>query len=648
MFFRFSDTGSNAQSRPFGYDDPSSPQKNNFALHTYTLGENSAITDRFTNELRVNYSSNVASSQQTLDNFGGAVPTNLAQAADVATDVSSILSMGLGPSSSDYAQIFTGPTLSSQVQWNLIDTVSRIVGHHAFKFGVDFRRLTPTNGPYPYVYWGFPDETSVEVNLAPYVISGANLAIYPLFKNFSSFAQDEWRVSARLNLSLGLRWELNPPASAWKGIKPYTLIGADEPDTATLAPYGTPLWHTTWFNFAPRFGAAYVASNRSGVETVIRAGGGLFFDTGQQQGALDLAAGPGTGSSSAEFSLPYPQVPSIPRVVQPTPPYIGENLGNVIGYAPHLQLPYTLQWNASLQQAFGQMQSLTISYVGSHAARLLTDEYVVAPNNPAFGSYAYVQNGNTSDYNSLQAQFQRRLSAGLTALASYTWSHCLDYGSSNLVFGYQRGNCDFDVRQNFSSAFSYSAPSFGQDKVEKAVLNHWGLDTRFTTRAAFPVTLSGNQLVYPDDHLYDAGLNLVPGQPVYLYGANCASTLLALGDLSQGQNCPGGRAINPNAFVDVEAGLGNAPRNFARGFDAVQLDTAVRREFSIHEGWKLQFRAEAFNVLNHPNFGNVQGGFGSSNFGQAIATLASSLGVLSPLYQMGGPRSMQFALRVDF
>jgi hypothetical protein len=204
------------------------------------------------------------------------------------------------------------------------------------------------------------------------------------------------------------------------------------------------------------------------------------------------------------------------------------------------------------------------------------------------------------------------------------------------------------VRQNFSSAFSYSAPSFGQDKVEKAVLNHWGLDTRFTTRAAFPVTLSGNQLVYPDDHLYDAGLNLVPGQPVYLYGANCASTLLALGDLSQGQNCPGGRAINPNAFVDVEAGLGNAPRNFARGFDAVQLDTAVRREFSIHEGWKLQFRAEAFNVLNHPNFGNVQGGFGSSNFGQAIATLASSLGVLSPLYQMGGPRSMQFALRVDF
>jgi len=184
--------------------------------------------------------------------------------------------------------------------------------------------------------------------------------------------------------------------------------------------------------------------------------------------------------------------------------------------------------------------------------------------------------------------------------------------------------------------------------VEKAVLNHWGLDSRFTARSAFPVALSGNQLVYPDDHLYDAGLNLVLGQPVYLYGSNCASILQGLGDLTVGQTCPGGRAINPNAFVDVESGLGNAPRNFARGFDAVQLDTAIRREFSIHERWKLQFRAEAFNVLNHPNFGNVQGGFGSSNFGQATTTLASSLGVLSPLYQMGGPRSMQFALRINF
>ena len=76
------------------------------------------------------------------------------------------------------------------------------------------------------------------------------------------------------------------------------------------------------------------------------------------------------------------------------------------------------------------------------------------------------------------------------------------------------------------------------------------------------------------------------------------------------------------------------------------MDLAVRREFPIYENLKLQFRAEAFNVFNHPNFGRIS--TGGSNFGQATATLASSLGVLSPLYQMGGPRSMQFALKLVF
>ena len=145
-----------------------------------------------------------------------------------------------------------------------------------------------------------------------------------------------------------------------------------------------------------------------------------------------------------------------------------------------------------------------------------------------------------------------------------------------------------------------------------------------------------------------SGLNLVPGQSIYLYGMNCASTLQGLGDLQPGQGCPGGRAVNPNAFALPASGLGDAPRNFVRGFGEWQMDFAIRREFPVHESLKLQFRAEAFNVFNHPNFGIISPNFGTSNFGQATATLANSLGVLSPLYQMGGPRSMQFALKLLF
>src|SRR5207249_4319667 len=113
------------------------------------------------------------------------------------------------------------------------------------------------------------------------------------------------------------------------------------------------------------------------------------------------------------------------------------------------------------------------------------------------------------------------------------------------------------------------------------------------------------------------GLDFVPCQTVYLYGANCASVLQGIGALQPGQGCPGGRAINPNAFTAATSGFGDAPRNFARGFGVWQMDVAVRREFAIREMLKLQFRAEAFNIFNHPNFGNVNGQFGQPTFGQA-------------------------------
>ncbi len=204
------------------------------------------------------------------------------------------------------------------------------------------------------------------------------------------------------------------------------------------------------------------------------------------------------------------------------------------------------------------------------------------------------------------------------------------------------------MRNNVSAAFSYDFPNVGHNGFVSHVLHNWGLDDRLTARTAFPVTLDGRALLDPVGQIYTAGLNLVPGQSVYLYGSNCATILQGLGDLKAGQGCPGGQAINPQAFTNVSSGLGDAPRNFARGFGAWQTDLAVRRDFPIHEQLKLQFRAEAFNIFNHPTFGRINSSLSQKTFGQATSTLASSLGVLNPLYQMGGPRSMQFALRLIF
>src|SRR5207253_2640701 len=123
--------------------------------------------------------------------------------------------------------------------------------------------------------------------------------------------------------------------------------------------------------------------------------------------------------------------------------------------------------------------------------------------------------------------------------------------------------------------------------------------------------------------------------------------LQALGNLAPGKECPGGRAINPQAFSNVSTGFGNAPRNFARGFGAWQMNLAVRRDFPVYETMRLQFRAEAFNIFNHPSFGAINQFYGSKAVGQPTGTLAGSPGsVLNPPYQRGRPRSMRFVLRL--
>jgi len=595
------------------------------------------------NEFRINYSSNEVRAPQTINSLGGSTPVDLAELSGLgpeATPSVSLFYSGYDVSIQQYRQS------AIQRQWNLVDTLAVSLGRHQFKFGADYRRLSPVAVPFnPSVSYFYLSEADAEANSA-LAIAESFAPAYPLYANFSAFAQDTWKVSRRLTLGLGLRWEVNPAPGVTRGLNPYTVQGAG-PSTWTLAPQGTPLWRTTWYNFAPRLGVAYLAQSRPGRETVVRGGAGVFYDTGQQLGSQGFV-GPGFDAENFFFgppvSFPLPPAQASPAILNPpVAPYNAP----VFAFAPHLQLPYTLQWNVSIEQGLGKSQALTLSYVGAHAARLLEDNEVsgsAAKNPNVPDGFNVIQNGLTSDYQSLQIQFRHRLSQGLAALASYTLSHCIDYGSQNYFVGYSRGDCDFDVHNVFSSAFSYDLPSIGKNKFQRALSRHWGIDNRFTARTGFPVTLNGRSVIDPATaQVFHSGLDLVPGQAIYIHGAACAAAY------NNGRSCPGGWAINPNAFALPPAGkFGDAPRNFVRAFGAWQMDVAIRREFPIHERLKLQFRAESFNIFNHPNFGSINANFGQSTFGQATGTLASTLGILSPLYQMGGPRSLQFALKLIF
>jgi len=653
LFVRFSDVPSKStirETQPTG-GNPSMSQTTAYTPRSYTAGASSVFASRLSNEFRLNYSSNEVTARAVIDSFGGSTPVDLAQLTGSSVDSQPEVILQYA----GYRIVMLQQRISAvQRQWNLVDTVDLSWGRHHFKFGIDYRRLTPIATPPNSAHlFDYFSVAAVQANRA-LTIAVSTVPFYPLYTNFSAFAQDEWRMSHKLSLSLGLRWDVNPAPGVTQGSNAYTVQGSG-PNTWALAPQGTPLWQTAWYNFAPRLGAAYILRGTPGREIVVRGGGGVFFDTGQQQGSFGFD-GPGFQAVKVQpGAFPSPAAPS-PVIVNPPVP--GSYGAQPIVFPAHLQLPYTLQWNASIEQALGSSQVLTVSYVGAHAGRLLREAQISTPSNPNAKTFLFVDSGLMSDYDALQIQFRRRLSRGLTTLASYTWSHCMDYGSQNYTLGYQRGNCDFDVRHNFSTAFSYDLPNLGENRFQRAVFHNWGLDDRLTARTGFPITLNGNQnFDSATGQSFNSGLDLVSGQSVYLYGSNCTSVLQGMGDLLPGQGCPGGRAINPNAFAPPASGLGNAPRNFVRGFGAWQMDLALRRDFPIHEGLKLQFRAEAFNIFNHPNFGTISAFCGGTpgvpgctnrQFGQATGTLASTLGVLSPLYQQGGPRSMQFALRLVF
>jgi hypothetical protein len=652
LFFRFSDTSSSVDSRDVTI--PSLINSTTQKTRTFTLGATSSFSTRVSNEFRLNHSWNQAVQSITPGNFGGATTVDLFQLQGLSGTGSAIPLVSVIFVLPGQVSLFTQEVqVGEQRQWNVVDTLGVTHARHQVKFGVDVRRLYPEiRTGTPSVSYLYFSEASIQANNADLGVATSQAPAFPLYTNVSTFMQDEWKVRQRLSLSMGLRWEINPAPGSARGNLPYTVAGQTFA-ALTLAPQGTPLWKTSWYNFAPRLGVIYLLKSEPGWETVIRGGAGVFFDTGQQYGSNGYR-GPGFSATNVFGSIvgssgTFPQsvdVVTPPIVKPPVPPY-----GTTYAYPAHLQLPYTLQWNASVQQALGKAQALTISYVGANARRLLQqNQFDLSPFNPDFSNVLFIQNGLTSDYNALQVQYQRRLTRGLQTLGSYTWSHSIDYGSQNATLPYLRGDSDFDVRHSFSAALSYDLSYRFSNRFVGAVLHHWGLDDRFMIRTGYPVPLQGDVRTDPaTGQEFYGGLDRVSDQPLYIFGSACAALY------KRGKECPGGRAINPNAFsVPSGDSPGNAPRNITRGFGAWQMDLAIRREFSIYDRLKLQFRAEAFNVFNHPNFGLINPTYCSPvsapgcTFGLATETLANSLGGLSSLYQMGGPRSMQFSLRLIF
>jgi len=647
IFGRYNYSPSNSATRGDATTMESPSELDHFTTTTQTgtVGVSTVISPAIANEFRFNYSHISADSFSTLDTFGGAVPfpSSLVFPAGFNTS-NGLVDLDLNVFGSPNALLEEGRLSDNlQRQVNLVDNVSYSLGAHLLKFGVDYRHLSPAQHPGAYSQLvGFADEPSAQAGSAFIAeVSAIQPTINFVFTNFSLYAQDTWKVTPRLTLTYGLRWDFNPVPGTSSGTpRPYTLSDIQDPATTdgstltSLAPEGTRLYSSSHHDFAPRLGVAYQLRNASNWTTVLRGGFGLFNNISSSVYG-DVAGGFPYVAEQNVFGVSYPsQAPTL------TPPPLNEvtfPIGRLYVPDPNLKTPYSLQWNVAVEQQLGHSDALSVSYVGAAGRDLIYQRYLFGPN-ADFNFIGLSVNGTTSDYGALQIQYRRQVTRGLQALVSYTWSHAIDEDSdtegSTAPF---RGNAEFDIRHSFTAGWTYDLPTPHWGNIGDDLLRGWGLDGSMFARTAVPVDLVGAFSEFPE--FFEARPDVVPGQPFYI----------------RDPGAPGGRSVNPAAFVPAPGGVeGDLGRNVIRGLGAWQVDFAVRRNFRLFENLTLQFRAEAFNLFNHSNFGPPDGVLGDSTFGVPTQTLAESLGAggvnggFNPLYQIGGPRSVQFALKLMF
>lgn len=650
IFGRYAYTPSSSLSR--GSGDLAQSTNSDAQVSLVTLGLTSVLGSRIANDFRFNITNNKTNSGlPVFDNYGGATPFDLRTVPSIAdpsrTSFSLIMFInGAFP----YMQSLPWPFQQKQI--NVVNNLSAQIGRHALKWGVDYRRLSNVSRIPRVDLFGFFNTEQQLLSNTPFLnkVTRYQGDVRPVYSSFSAYAQDDWKVSPRLSLSYGVRWELAPAPKDAGGNNPYTVTTTDLA-TMALAPKNSSLWKATYGNFAPRFGSAYQIHQTPGFETVLRGGVGLFYDVSLSTAGSGYYLGLGSSAvgnfGGTAFAPSQSQIDSV-RAPSVASPYTGA----VYASDPSLSLPYALEWNVALEQSLGQSQSVTLSYVASSGRRLyLVKEYFPqTAGNARFslGNGVFLtNNGASSDYNSLQVQYNRKLFHGLQAMLSTTWAHALDDATSNFqIYTQQRASSDNDVRLNFQGATTYALPGQFSQTWLSTLASHWSVDARVSARSALPVDVMGNLGVDKTGTQVRFHPNRIAGVPLYV----------------NSPTAPGGRLINCSAFIAncntalLPATEGNAGRNIARSFRAVQTDLAVRKEFPIHDQVQLQFRVEALNLFNHPILGSVNNLLtdgaadlkNATGFGVATKTLNSALGGLNSLYQVGGPRSLQAALKLHF
>jgi hypothetical protein len=613
------------------------------------------LTPNLVNESRVAFSRVASSVQQEASVLNSDVGLPVISPRERDLGLSFITITGFSPLGDEG----NNPQNSVTNVYQFLNNSSYVHGNHLFKFGADLRfsqqnafrdvesrgrlQFSPffqlTGNALGDLLLGFPLLTSVARVDNPQQIRT---------ESYNFFINDSYRVTQRLTLNAGLRYEYNsPPVDAEDNANVFDLA------TRSLVRVGTNGVPRSGFeadknNFAPRVGFAWSI----GEATVLRGGYGIYYDQSPLAPSEALYFNSPFFDNNIFFSLP-----GLPLTLNdPFPSFFPFPLpDSALAIQRDLRTGYMQHWNFNIERQIGSRSVLEVAYVGSKGTKLLTARDINQPQpgilppglpfvprpDPRFDDIDLLESRANSNYNSLQARFQQRLARGFSALASYTWSKSIDDASNffssagdpnfpqnSYNVAAERGRSNFDVSHRLSLSYSYALP-FGKGREYLAddgwlstVLSGWETFGIVTLQSGRPFTVA---LLSEID-------NSGTGRSILGFGNNDRPNVVGNPELSNPTTL---QWFNTAAFAFPSRGtFGNAGRNILEGPGFQNVNISLLKNTRFTERVNLQFRAEAFNLFNHPNFNLPDNFLGSPTFGRITSAR--------------DPRHIQFGLKLLF
>ncbi len=519
---------------------------------------------------------------------------------------------------------------------SLIDNLSWTRGKHTVKTGVEVRRVHINPGSSADGTLTYTNINNFQANVLDSASVTDTLPLKRLQKTqVFAFLQDEYRPLANLTVNVGVRYSFFNVFHETQG----RAVPFDFATCGGLCAPGAEFSTPRTNDVDPRLGIAWTPRALGG-HTVIRAGFGLYHGDGQMEDQ-NLPA----SNDVSRYSLSSRQIPGLSW---PIDPFLATAPGILSPRAQNRNRKdeYATQWGLSIQQELPYAVVGTVSYTGNKGTNLQTITYanVADPRTgiipyPQYGQVEYRTNDSNSSFQALQLTAHRTMKTGLLVAVNYMWSHAIDDGSlgggetdattPQNVFCRACGRASgaYDIRHFFTVNSVYQLPY--HHRALHSVLGGWSLSGIATARSGMPVniTISRAASVVPGGYNLTQRPDLVPGVSLTPPGGSTPS-----------------RWFNPAAFAVPAPGTwGNAGRNLGRGPSLYQIDLSLAKRVSLAEHIGLEFRGEAFNVLNRAQYASPTGD----------VTVPAQFGIIQSTINTtpigtGTPRQIQFMIRASF